>query len=89
MSSKTKFKLVEIPAKTGRKLTCLCGYSWVYSGTRAHASCPHCRSSVTIEPKQEQKGGKVSVSRQKPSKTATTVETKPPMVQGSEPGHEE
>lgn len=72
MPSKIRSELVAIPAKTGRRVTCLCGYTWVYLGTRVHASCPRCRSSVTIEPKREQKIMKVSVSRRKPSKTAVT-----------------
>lgn len=50
MSSKTKVKLVPIPARTGIRLTCLCGYTWIYLGTRAHASCSRCRSTVTVNP---------------------------------------
>ena len=48
------YKLEEIPAITGKRLTCGCGYSWVYLGTRKYiASCPRCHSSVTIESKRK------------------------------------
>lgn len=54
MSSRTNVKLVPIPARIGIRLTCLCGYTWIYLGTRAHASCSRCRSRVTVNPKDKE-----------------------------------
>jgi hypothetical protein len=44
---------VIIPQKIGRRLQCNCGYLWVYCGKgEFFASCPRCRSTVTIHPKK-------------------------------------
>jgi lipopolysaccharide biosynthesis regulator YciM len=50
--------IVIIPQRTGRRLNCNCGYQWVYAGkSEFFASCPHCRSTVTIQPKRKKIGG--------------------------------
>jgi lipopolysaccharide biosynthesis regulator YciM len=46
---------VIIPQKIGKQLRCNCGYQWIYGGMREFfASCPSCRSTVTIKPKRQQ-----------------------------------
>jgi len=39
--------------KEGRALQCKCGYNWIYTGkSTLFASCPRCRTTVTINPKK-------------------------------------
>ena len=46
-------KQVMLPAVSALKSTCQCGYVWAYRGLRQHASCPKCRSMVTLQPKRK------------------------------------
>ena len=42
--------------KEGRTLQCKCGYNWIYTGkSMLFASCPRCRTTVTINPKKTRK----------------------------------
>lgn len=44
-----------IPEKIGKQLQCNCGKRWIYGGkSELFASCPRCRSTVTIKPKRQQ-----------------------------------
>ena len=53
-------ELVNIPGRTGKRLRCNCGYAWVYLGkSEIYASCPKCRSTVTIQPKQKRRSGDI------------------------------
>lgn len=52
------FETVTIPARTGIRLRCRCGHAWIYLGkSRLYASCPRCRSAITLRPKRKQGGG--------------------------------
>jgi hypothetical protein len=68
------YKLEEIPARTGKRLTCVgCEYSWIYLGTRKYiASCPRCHSSVTIESKRKKTQESI-INRKKPLMTPEKV----------------
>ncbi|MFL6395233.1 MAG: hypothetical protein ACJ708_11350 [Nitrososphaeraceae archaeon] len=47
-------ELVTIPAKTGRRLTCKCGYTWVYAGKHTRfGCCPACHTTVTFDYKSK------------------------------------
>jgi hypothetical protein len=45
-------KQVMLPAVSVLEVHCQCGYVWAYRGVRQHASCPRCRSMVTLHPKR-------------------------------------
>lgn len=53
------FKQVIVPAKNGLEIHCQCGYAWIYCGSsNRYASCPKCRSAVTLQPKRERRKDK-------------------------------
>jgi|GEM_PF-1783593 len=67
------YKLETVPARTGKRLTCICGYSWIYLGSRKYiASCPRCHSSVTIESKRKKTRESI-IDRKKPLMTPEKV----------------
>jgi hypothetical protein len=47
------FKQITIPERKGWAVQCQCGYAWTYCGkNERYASCPSCRSIVTLQPKR-------------------------------------
>ena len=52
-------KTVVIPARTGLRVRCKCGYEWTYGGkSNFYASCPKCHSTVVFKEKRKPENDK-------------------------------